>query len=915
MTAPAPRPLPGPRPGAGAGTGWPARLAAALPPAPDRIVLPHHSPSGDHESYAYPTEDDAVVLLPGLAVVVHLLPASGGRVLGHSAAYHWHHERDAVRTVVPNPFARIRHKQSVLHSRLGRQVETRGVVVHYEDADVTPVRLGARDALVPLGALGRWLAGLVPVRPTPHPREVRHRLNPRLPRTWPENGYRQGRVLTYQDSWVVHEGVHTDPAGHRQRVALLIGPVGAGTARDHDVAHRTSRGPLLAPFTVENGTRLVVPSPLPPGDSLAARLRTGPGTDEALRHSLALLRTLADRHALGVVHQSIRPELVFPDEDGRTVTLVGAVHARIGGRSGGTDLLRTEVHNAHVAPEIRQGRERTVPQAADIWSWASVTTALLRGSDPEEHPPTAPAPLPADLPDRWRRALQRALGDQRQRPTAAALLAALDGGPAAPTAAATPQVPPLPVAPPVPAAPTVSAAAPAPRGARLHQLGPYRTEQERRVAHTLAKGLDPADAVIVAARADRRGRDTDVDCVVLRGDLLIAVECKNWQLPEGLDPAADTWPPGPGVTRAYTTHSPLPLLRQLAPALQRQIGWPGRSACLLVVPRVPALTGPTSDAAATLVSQEPRELLARVRALAPGNDRPPEFEACLRRLVGEIATPEVLSGFRLEALHAIGDGWQAYRAEANGLPYHLKVIGENMTTLPRDEAVRLRGALSERTHTVARTLADRPALAARVFRPVRLPRDTSEVEPHLLIAYAWEHDHPLRRLPAPLPAAGAVGPLTALAAAVTELHGADVVLRHLSPDSAYLCPPPPGAPPGPYVKVSMLEWMRVPGATTAAVSRLFSHDPSPYVAPEIRSGDTRRSRAADLYSLGAVAHWLLTGQDPTHLRAHERAAPLLLEHGAGRGLAALVAAALRPWEARPGWSAAEFARRVAAAVG
>ncbi|MGW3356277.1 hypothetical protein ACWDFL_12740 [Streptomyces bungoensis] len=935
MTAPASRPVPGPRPGPPpAATGWPARLAAALPARPGRIVLPYHSPAGEQVSYAYPTEDDAVVLLPGTAVVVHLLSAAGGRVLGHHAAYHWHHELGGARTTVPNPFHRARHKRSVLYSRLGRQADAVSVVVHHDDVDVSAVELAdSRDTLVPLSALGSWLSALAPARRTASPQELRGRLHPRLPQSWPDNGYRRGRLLTYQDTWVVHEGVHVDHAKREQRVALVIGPndeSGAARAgRDHDVAHRTAHGPVLAPFTVENGARLVVPLPLPPGDDLAARLHAGLSTAEALRHSLALLRTLADQHAHDVVHQSIRPELVFPHADGRTVTLVGAVYARVGDRRGGTDLLRSDVRSVHVAPEIRQGRVRTVPQAADVWSWASVTVALLRGSAAGDHPAAELDRLPEEVPEAWVRALRRSLADQTQRPPASRLLTALqgdaatirltaprsedDGAPAV-SGPARPEAGPERPAGAAAAARRAAPAAPAGRGARLYQLGPYQTEQERRVAHALAAGLDPSDAVIVAARADRPGRDTDVDCVVLRGDVLIAVECKNWRLADGLDPAADTWPPPPGNTRAYTSHSPLPLLRQLAPALKRQIGWPGRTDCLLVVPRVPVLTDPGSRAARTLVSQDPAALVGRVRAIAPGGGRPREFEDCLRRLVGEIAVPPVLSGFRLGPLHALGDGWQAYRAEAHGLPHYLKVIGENMTTLPEGEAADLRRDLSDRTHAVARALADRPDLAARVFRPVLLPRDTYEVEPHLLVAYVWEHDHPVRGLPAPLPAAEAAGIVTALGAAVAELHAGDLVLRHLSPDSAYLCPPPPGAPDGPYCKVSMLEWMRVPRTATASVSRLFHRNPSPYVDPEIRTGDRHHSRQSDLYSLAAVAHWLLTGEDPPYKQAHERVVPLLTERGAGGRLASLVSAALRPPPERPVWTAGEFASYVTEAA-
>lgn len=509
MTAPASSPVPGPRPvpkPGPAGSGWPARLSAALSARPGRIVLPHHSPAGEEASYSYPTEDDAVVLLPGAAVVVQLLPAEAGRVLGHYAAYHWHHEQGAVRTVVPNPLARIRHKQSVLYTKLGRRIGTQGVVVHYDEVDVSAVERDPGHPLVALSALDSWLAGLAQGRrPTAGPEELRRRLHSRRTRNWPENGYHRGRVLTYQDTWVVHEGVHSDPAGRDQRVALVIGPNDTktryGARRDHDVAHRSASGPVLAPFTVENGTRLVVPLPLPAGPDLGALLHTGLAAHEALRHSLALLRTIADRHARYVVHQAIRPELVFPDEDGRTVTLIGAAYARIGGQGGGTDLLRSAVRDAHVAPEIREGAERTAPQAADLWSWATVTLALLLGPGAGEHPPADLPRLPADVPGVWRRALERCLGRQGERPTATALLALLDGSAVVPAAASGEP------AAPVAAAATASPAAPAAAVAPASPVAPSRAgNQPRPPAVVSRRRAGHASISSVRTRRSRSGR-------------------------------------------------------------------------------------------------------------------------------------------------------------------------------------------------------------------------------------------------------------------------------------------------------------------------------------------------------------------------------------------------------------------------
>ncbi|MFF1967095.1 hypothetical protein ACFVW5_26405 [Streptomyces sp. NPDC058232] len=939
MSTSAPRPIPGPRPGPHPGAGgpggpssaWAARLAAALPVQSGRLVLPHHTPSGESASYSYPTEDDAVVLLPGTAVVVQLLPAEEGRVVGHYAAYHWQHEHGGVRTVVPNPLARIRHKQSVLYTRLGRRTGTQGVVVHYDTVDVSGVELGPAHHLVPLSRLEAWLSAHVrqgrgPAVPVEN---LRPRLHRRLPQSWPDNGYRRGRVLTYQDTRIIHEGVHLGADGRENRVALVIEPnetttTRYGAARDQEVAHRLSTGPVHASFTVENGTRLVVPLSLPPGPDLAARLRTGLTTDEALGHSLALLRTVADVHARYVVHQAIRPELAFPHEDGRKVTLIGAAYARIGSQGGGTDLLRSVVRDAHVAPEIHEGGPRTVPQAADLWSWATVTLALLLSPGAGENPRADLARLPDGLPTGWRGSLERCLGRQGERPSAHALLRTLDRTTATVTAGPRDAAPPR-SAPAVARRPSVTRSpgpsAPAPvtssphPGARLYQLAPYQTEQERKVAHTLAKGLDPTDAVIVAARAEQQGRELDVDCVVLRGDMLIAVECKAWRIADGLDPSAAVWQPDPSVRNPYTTSSPLPKLRRLAPALKRQIGWSGRTDCLLVLPTVPTLADPGSPDAAHLVSEDPATLLGRIRRIAPGDDRPPEFAECLRRLVGEIATPPVLSGFRLQEPHALGDNWQAFRAELNGLPHYLKVIGEHMSTLPRQEAARLRRALSDRTHEVARKLAERPELADRVFRPVQLPRDTPEVEPNLLIAYVWEHDNPVRRLSAPLAAAQTAAVIKGLAAAVTDLHAGGVILRELSPDSAYRCAPPPGADPAePYYKVSMLEWMRVPQASTASVSQLFSRFPSPYVAPEIRDGDRLRHPAGDLYSLAAVAHWLLTGEDPPYRAAADQAPAVLAAYGVPMRLITTITAALRLVPTRPSWAAREFAARLTIAA-
>ncbi len=114
----------------------------------------------------------------------------------------------------------------------------------------------------------------------------------------------------------------------------------------------------------------------------------------------------------------------------------------------------------------------------------------------------------------------------------------------------------------------------------------------------------------------------------------------------------------------------------------------------------------------------------------------------------------------------------------------------------------------------------------------------------------------------PLPPARAVAVLRQLCGALRAAHGAGLIHRDLKPGNVILCP---GGPP--YDRVKLLDFglARAAGLSTAD-TRLTQEGTilgtPAYMAPEQAAGTGTLDARCDLYSLGAVAYYLLAGRPP-----------------------------------------------------
>jgi serine/threonine-protein kinase len=112
----------------------------------------------------------------------------------------------------------------------------------------------------------------------------------------------------------------------------------------------------------------------------------------------------------------------------------------------------------------------------------------------------------------------------------------------------------------------------------------------------------------------------------------------------------------------------------------------------------------------------------------------------------------------------------------------------------------------------------------------------------------------------PLPAARAVRFTRQACAALTEAHDAGVVHRDVKPDNLFVCRM--GDEPD-FLKVLDFGIAKIEGAEEdATVTRAgWVHGTPAYMSPEVCNGDRADARS-DVYSLGAVLYFLLTGTPP-----------------------------------------------------
>jgi serine/threonine protein kinase/tetratricopeptide (TPR) repeat protein len=131
------------------------------------------------------------------------------------------------------------------------------------------------------------------------------------------------------------------------------------------------------------------------GETLGGRARARGGRlplDEALALADGLLATLAEAHAMGIVHRDVKPANVFIERSGR-VRLLDFGMARIEewasvGPSGSANRARSGTP-AFMAPEQACGRAREIDARADVWGAAATLFAVLTGHFVHEAPSVA----------------------------------------------------------------------------------------------------------------------------------------------------------------------------------------------------------------------------------------------------------------------------------------------------------------------------------------------------------------------------------------------------------------------------------------------------------------------------------------------------------------------------------------------
>jgi serine/threonine-protein kinase len=125
----------------------------------------------------------------------------------------------------------------------------------------------------------------------------------------------------------------------------------------------------------------------------------------------------------------------------------------------------------------------------------------------------------------------------------------------------------------------------------------------------------------------------------------------------------------------------------------------------------------------------------------------------------------------------------------------------------------------------------------------------------------------------PLPAQRALRLARQACAALSEAHDAGVIHRDVKPDNLFVCRL--GDDPD-FLKVLDFGIASIEGAeASAAVTRAgWVHGTPAYMSPEVCNGERADARS-DIYSLGAVLYFLLTGTPPFNVRS---AAAAMLAH-------------------------------------
>jgi len=400
--------------------------------------------------------------------------------------------------------------------------------------------------------------------------------------------------------------------------------------------------------------------------------------------------------------------------------------------------------------------------------------------------------------------------------------------------------------------------------AALYSGGPCANDFEAVVAAACQSGL-PDDAVVIANVwiGQRDGHRAEIDVIVLNGDRLTLCEVKSWRVAAGsTDGARWTIPRAPSRPNPYRTiESRARQMIRTGPLRRLQVDH------LLVMPSPDTITGPAASRERVVSVADAVRRLDRTR----GDEVTPQVRmGIVEELVGpRPPIPETLGSYGALRLEGGGPGYRSFHAvdTVDGTPVYLKVIDAQLRVLPAQERKRL-VTLWRRDLEVRRRLGDIRGLLS----PIPQPADPSQMQDQLFVAYNWAHDTTLRRLVSDGQTghAKALDLLAATAQIVEAVNNRDVQLRHVNPETILVT--------GDRVLVTGLEWARHGEMATGFPGLVGNADGSPYIAPEVRSNHAHGWPRADVYSLAAVAGFVLIGEDPPS-KDHDRTIETWLTDG------------------------------------
>jgi serine/threonine-protein kinase len=112
----------------------------------------------------------------------------------------------------------------------------------------------------------------------------------------------------------------------------------------------------------------------------------------------------------------------------------------------------------------------------------------------------------------------------------------------------------------------------------------------------------------------------------------------------------------------------------------------------------------------------------------------------------------------------------------------------------------------------------------------------------------------------PLPPARVVTLLTQICESLEEAHGAGMIHRDLKPQNIMVCCRGGKADVVKVLDFGLVKQTETPGETTLTASAVLAGTPL-YIAPERLRDPSSATASTDIYSLGAVAYYLLTGRE------------------------------------------------------